>query len=100
MVPFVQFKTVKNTHGGVLILVKLKAFACNFTKINTPPWVFFTFLNCTNGTKLRNALHMPNRKTSKAYAEPCQISKIEHFAKISNGFKPLTIFAKHSSLDV
>ena len=30
---------VKNTH------------ACNFTKINTPPWVFFTFQNCTNGTK-------------------------------------------------
>ena len=31
---------VKNTHGGVLLLVKLQA---NFTKINTPPWVFFTF---------------------------------------------------------
>ena len=30
-------KTVKNTHGGVLLLVKLQA------KINTPPWVFFTF---------------------------------------------------------
>ena len=29
-----------NTHGGVLILVKLKAKACNFTTINTPPWVF------------------------------------------------------------
>ena len=27
---------------GVLILVKLQASACNFTKINTPPWVFFT----------------------------------------------------------
>ena len=27
----------------------------NFTKSNTPPWVFFTFLNCTNGTKSRNA---------------------------------------------
>ena len=34
---------LKNIHGGVLILVKLKALACNFTKINTPPWVFFTF---------------------------------------------------------
>ena len=28
---------VKNTHEGVLIL------ACNFTKINTPPCVFFMF---------------------------------------------------------
>ena len=35
-------KNVKNTHGGVLILVKLQAEACNFIKINTPPWVFFT----------------------------------------------------------
>ena len=32
-----NLENVKNTHGGVLILVK-------FAKINTPPWVFFTFL--------------------------------------------------------
>ena len=43
---------MKNTHGGVLLL------ACNFTKSNTPPWVFFTFLNCTNGTKSRKAPRM------------------------------------------
>ena len=60
----------------------------------------FHVLNCTNGTKLRNAPHVPNHKASKKYAEPCQISKIERFAKIINGFKPLTIFAKHSILDV
>ena len=38
-----NFKKVKNTQGGVLILVKLQAEACNFTKINTPAWVLFTF---------------------------------------------------------
>ena len=38
-----NFKNVKNTHEGVLVLVKLQALACNFTKINTPSWVFFTF---------------------------------------------------------
>ena len=38
-----NFKKVKNTHGGMLILVNLQAEPCNFTKINTPPWVFFTF---------------------------------------------------------
>ena len=38
-----NLKNVKNTHRGVLILVKLQALACNFTKINTPPCVFFTF---------------------------------------------------------
>ena len=38
LVPFVKFKNVKNTHGGVL-----SALACNFTKIKTPLWVFFRF---------------------------------------------------------
>ena len=38
-----NFKNMKNIHGGVLILVKLQGKVCNFTKINTPPWVFFTF---------------------------------------------------------
>ena len=36
LVPFVQFKKRENTHGEVLLLVKLKASACNI-----PPWVFF-----------------------------------------------------------
>ena len=31
-----KLKNVKNTHGGVLLLVK-------FTKSNTRPWVFFRF---------------------------------------------------------
>ena len=39
-----NLKNVKNTHRGVLLSVKLQALACNFTKINTSPWVFFTFL--------------------------------------------------------
>ena len=32
-----NLKNVKNTHEGVLLLVKLQAEAYNFTKINTPP---------------------------------------------------------------
>ena len=31
------------TMGGVLLLVKLQASACNFTKSNIPPWVFCMF---------------------------------------------------------
>ena len=46
---------MKNTHGGVLLLVKLQTEACNFTKSNTSPFVFSRFLNCTNDTKSRNA---------------------------------------------
>ena len=30
----------------------------------------------------------------EAYSEPSQTSKLELFAKIVNGYKPLTIFAK------
>ena len=36
----------------------------------------------------------------EAYSEPCQTSKMERFAKIVNGKKPLTIFAERSVLDV
>ena len=36
-----NFKNVKYTHGGTLLLVKLQAEGCNFTKINFRPWVFF-----------------------------------------------------------
>ena len=43
LLPSIQFKKRKKTHGGVLLLVKLQVLACNFTKKNTPPWVFFMF---------------------------------------------------------
>ena len=36
-----NLKSVKNTHGGVLLLVKFQASTCNFTENNAPPWVFF-----------------------------------------------------------
>ena len=37
---------------------------------------------------------------SEAYSELIQMSIMEHFAKIVNGQKPLTIFTRHSVLDV
>ena len=58
---FARFGTIrtikkpKNTHGEVLLSVELKAKACNFTENNTPPWVFFTFFNCINDIKSRQA---------------------------------------------
>ena len=36
-------KNMENIHGGVLLLVKLQVLAYNFTKSNTPPFVFLTF---------------------------------------------------------
>ena len=41
-------KNVKTTTARVLLLVKLHAEACNFTKSNTPPWVFFAFFRSWN----------------------------------------------------
>ena len=46
---------VKNTHGRLLIL------ACNFTKISTPPWVFFTFF------KLRKWYQIAQRTTYEIF---------------------------------
>ena len=34
------------------------------------------------------------------YSEPYQTSKMEHFAKTVNGWKPLTIFPHCSALDL
>ena len=53
-----NFKNVKNTHGGVLLLVELQALACNFTKSNILLGRFLGFLYCTNGTKSRNTPHL------------------------------------------
>ena len=41
-----NLKNVKNTHGRVLLLVKVQAKSLqrySLLKVNTPPWVFFTF---------------------------------------------------------
>ena len=34
------------------------------------------------------------KRIAEKYAEPCQISKVEMFAKTVNGLKPLTVFTK------
>ena len=63
-----NLKNVKNAHGGVLILVKLQASACNFTKINTPPWVFSTFFKLYKWyqiTQCTTYLLQPNLLRSK-----------------------------------
>ena len=37
-----------------------------------------------------------NKHYLEVPSEPCQTSKMEHFVKTINDWKPLTIFAKHS----
>ena len=48
LVSFVQFKIMKNTHGGVLLLV---------LKVALLRGRFSRFLNCTNGTKSLKTSH-------------------------------------------
>ena len=54
-------------------------------------------------TRSQNALSSENISSqclTEAYSEPCQISKMERYAKIVNGKQPLTILAKCFILDV
>ena len=53
-----NLKNEKNTHGDVLLLVKLQTEACNFTKRTVLHGCFSRFLNCVHGTKSRNAPHI------------------------------------------
>ena len=53
-----NLKNLKNTHGGVLLIVELQAKEWNFTKVTLLHGCFSRFLNCTNATKSRNAPHI------------------------------------------
>ena len=50
LVPLVQFKNVKNTHGEVLLRVK---YYFTLLKVTFIHGRFSRFLNCLNGTKSR-----------------------------------------------
>ena len=51
-------KNMKNTHGGVLLLVKLQAETWNFTKSNTHPWVLFTFFKLYKWYKIPQSVNI------------------------------------------
>ena len=53
-----NFKKVKISHEEVLHLVKAQAKACNFTKNNNPPWVFFTFYKLYKWYQIAQASHI------------------------------------------
>ena len=80
-----NLKNVKCTHGGVLLLVKLQAEACNYTKSNTPPWVFFTFF------KLYEWYQIAQRTTYK-----CQSNK-ESNVRLEGRFSKICRWIMHQS---
>ena len=66
-VPFVNLQSLKNTHRGMLLLVKLQTPACNFSKSFTLPRVFFTVLklykfNSTNSWKASHIILLEELK--------------------------------------
>ena len=53
-----NLENLKNTHGGVLVLVKLQAEPATLLKLTLFRGCFSRFLNCTNGNKSCNASHI------------------------------------------
>ena len=45
-------------------------------------------------------ISLPEDTLSEAYSETIQKSKMELYAKMLDGFKPITIFTKYSILDL
>ena len=68
----------------MLLLVKLKAPDCNFTKSNTPPWVFFALLNCIK--KYPNQAKL--LKSFWGYFDVVKCSKVEKELDFSVSIKP------------
>ena len=54
---FSNLKNVKNIHGGVLLLVKFDAKACDLLNVTLLHGCFSRFLNCKNGTESLKASH-------------------------------------------
>ena len=80
---FTKLKNVKNTHEGVSILVKLQAKVCNFTKINSPPWVFFTFFKLYKcyqiAQRIRNGWkemysHLKSQMLTASFQNKCTVN--------------------------
>ena len=69
---------LKNTPGGVLILVNLQAEACNLTKTNTPPWVFFTFFKLSKWNQISRSITYIYMSVRNAVTQICSL-KLEQF---------------------
>ena len=64
-----NLKNVKNTHEGVLLLIKLQAKRLQL-KVTLLHGCFSHFLNCTNDTKSRKTAHMKIGKPSSGKMKP------------------------------
>ena len=80
-----NLKNVKNTHGKVLLLVRLQTVTflyplktsenlyptvCNFTKINLPPWVFFTCFKLYKWYQIAQSITFSSSKLAQCFYPP------------------------------
>ena len=70
-----NLKNVKNTHGRVLLLVKLQAKPATLLKVTLVHGCFSRFLNCRNGAKSRNASHIDHHLVPVDYFVICPVGK-------------------------
>ena len=69
-----NLKNLKNIHEGVLLLVKLKVEACNFTKSKTLPWVFLTFFKLDKWYHISQSIKYAIKHLSFSIGEQCNQS--------------------------
>ena len=75
-----NLKNVKNTHRGVLLLVKLQAKFLTLLKLKLLHGCFSRFLNWANGTKSRKASHLNLlRVNPEVYLGFCEKPVIDFF---------------------
>ena len=65
-----NIKNVTNTHGGVLLLLKLQAKSATLLKVALLHGDFSRFLICTNGTKSRKVFHRKENFESRLKGNP------------------------------
>ena len=96
---FYNLKNVKNTPEEVSFLVKLQAKPTTLLKVTLFHGCFSRFLNCTNGTKLRNASHIAgfitiinksNTNTIKPSSERSSRPEVFYKINILKSFSKLT----------
>ena len=86
-----------NNRDGVLFYYKITARPVTLLKLDSFVGIFLWILRHLFRTAILQNCYIV-KSFSDAYSEPSRTSKMELFAKIVNGWKLLTIFAKSSIL--
>ena len=92
----------QKTSGFLIFSRGIEVEACNFTKSNTPKWVFFNFKLhkwCQIAQRIASNENIRQMSWTDVYSEPCQTSNIEIFREKSYWLFAVYYFVKSSILD-